>query len=71
MTFNEANTIEDYVCDLLCGELPESIAGLSGEGVEESPSTYGVSGLGWDYIPHTELPRQQQEVMVEDQVRKP
>ena len=38
MTFNEANTVEAFIQDLLCGELPESITGLSEDGVEESPS---------------------------------
>ena len=44
MTFNEANTVEAFVRDVL-------------------------TGLGWQYLAPQDLPRQPQEVMVEDQLR--
>lgn len=67
MTFTESNTIESYLRDLLCG--PSSGKALSG--VAEPSAAYGIAGqgIGWTYIPATDLPRQPQEVFCEALVR--
>ena len=65
--FNESNTVEAYVRDLLSGPIklaPES-------GVREPPPGYGPSpkGIGWRYVTPGEVPRQIQEVLVESWLR--
>ena len=65
MTFNEANTVESFVRDLLCGGITHHIAigpGLARR-AGQSP------GLGWHYLSHENLPRQPQEVLVEEHLR--
>lgn len=63
--FNEANTVEDYLRSLLCGNAianapPE--AGFSRQGRQ-------LNGLGWHYLSHHQFPRQPQEVFIELFVR--
>ncbi len=63
--FNEANTVEAYIRNLLCGKAPEksfSEAGFSRQGAR-------LCGLGWHYLPPQQLPRQPQAVFVESFVR--
>ena len=66
--FNEANSVEEYVRDLLCGKQPSS------KGVAEPPPTYAVGrssrGIGWQFVPAIALPRQPQDVFVESYVRE-
>ena len=66
MTFNEANTVEAFVRDLLCGGLTHHIA--IGPGLARR--TGKISGLGWHYLSHENLPRQPQEVLVEEHLRE-
>ncbi len=66
--FNEANTVEAYLYDLLSGPskpVPTNV-------VQEPKATYGHShkGLGWRRIASADLPRQPQEVLVESWVRE-
>ena len=66
MTFNEANTVEAFVRDLLCGGITHHIA--IGPGLARR--TGKISGLGWHYLSHENLPRQPQEVLVEEHLRE-
>ena len=61
--FNEANTVEAYVRDLLAGPIKATPANA----VQEPLPNYGPSpkGVGWRYAAPSEVPRQIQEVLVE------
>jgi type I restriction enzyme R subunit len=62
MTFNEANTVEAFVRDLLCGGITHhTVVGL---GLARRSDE--ISGLGWHYLSHENLPREPQEALVED-----
>ncbi len=61
MTFNEANTVEAFIRDLLCGGVIHHSA--AGPGLASRSGK--LSGLGWHYLSHENLPRQAQEVLVE------
>ena len=65
MTFNEANTVEAFVRDLLCGGIRHHTA--VGPGIARRSGQ--VSGLGWHYLSTESLPRQPQEVLVEEHLR--
>ena len=65
MTFNEANTVEAFVRDLLCGGVTHHTA--VGPGLARRAGQ--LSGLGWHYLSHENLPRQPQEALVEDHLR--
>jgi type I restriction enzyme R subunit len=65
MTFNESNTAEAHLRDLLCGpasaratQLSPGFARLGGR----------VAGLGWHFIGPADLSRQPQEVLVGSQL---
>ncbi len=66
--FNEANTVEAYLYDLLSGPT-KSVAVYA---VQEPESHYGRAhkGLGWRRIASADIPRQTQEVLVEKWVRE-
>jgi type I restriction enzyme R subunit len=64
--FNEANTVEAYLYNLLCGNATAN-----------APPNFGFSrqgrrlnGLGWHYVPPQKLSRQPQEVFIESFVRE-
>lgn len=65
--FNESNTVEAYVRDLLAG----SIKALPANTAQEPQASYGPSlkGIGWRYAAPTEVPREIQEVLVEPWLR--
>ncbi len=65
MTFTEASTVENLVRDLLCGGITHHTA--AGHGLARASGK--LSGLGWHYIAPAHIPRQPQEVLVEDWVR--
>ncbi len=65
MTFNEANTVEAFVRDLLCGGATHYTA--VGPGLARRNNQ--ISGLGWHYLSHENLPRQPQEALVEEHLR--
>lgn len=64
--FNESNTVEAHLCDLLAGAAsarPVQLAsGLARTGGKKA-------GLGWHYVAPADLPRQPQEVLVEPNLR--
>ncbi len=66
MTFNEANTIETFVRDLLCGGVTHHTA----VGAGLARRTGRISGLGWHYLSADNLPRKPQEVLAEDHLRE-
>ena len=65
MTFNEANTVEAFIRDLLCGGITHHTAVCPGLARRSGQ----LSGLGWHYCSHENLPRQPQEALVEDHLR--
>jgi type I restriction enzyme R subunit len=66
-SFNESNTVEAYVRDLLAGPIKATPANA----VQEPLPSYGPSpkGIGWRYAAPSEVPRQIQEVLVEPWLR--
>lgn len=68
MAFNEANTVEAYVRDLLAGP----VKATSAHTAQEPPPSYGPSrkGIGWRSAAPAEVPRQVQEVLVEPWLRE-
>lgn len=65
--FNESNTVEAYVRDLLAGP----IKATPQKAAQEPLPSYGPSpkGIGWRYAAPSEVPRQIQEVLVEPWLR--
>ena len=66
MTFNEANTVEAFIRDLLCGGVTHHTA--VGPGLARHNNQ--ISGLGWHYLSHENLPRHPQEALVEQHLRE-
>ena len=66
--FNESNTVEAYLYDLLSGPAKSIPANV----VQEPQATYGRShkGLGWRRLASADFPRQPQEVLIESWVRE-
>lgn len=66
--FNESNTVEAYLYDLLSG--PAKL--VSANVVREPEAAYGRShkGIGWRRVASAEIPRQHQDVLVESWVRE-
>ncbi len=69
--FNEQNSVENFVRDLLCGSQP-----ASGAGISEHRAPYGAEapamrpdGLGWSFLPASQLPRATSDVLVEPHLR--
>ncbi len=68
MAFNESNTVEAYVCDLLAGPIKAVLANTAQEPqVSNGPSS---KGIGWRYAASAEVPRQMQDVLVEPWLRE-
>ena len=65
--FNEANTVEAYLYDLLSGAAKPVAINVA----QEPENNYGSAnkGLGWCRIASVDFPRQTQEVLVEKWVR--
>ena len=63
--FNEANTVEAYLRDLLCGKTTSS----SPTAIGFSRSNRWLNGLGWHYLSPQQVPRQPQDVFVESFIR--
>lgn len=66
--FNESNTVEAYLRDLLSGPVKPIPTNV----VQEPQLAYGRShkGLGWRYVVSADIPRQTQEVLVEPWLRE-
>lgn len=65
--FNEANTVEAYVRDLLAGPVKTAPVNVA----QEPVASYGPDpkGIGWRYTAPADVPRQIQEVLVESWLR--
>jgi type I restriction enzyme R subunit len=63
--FNEANTVEAFIRDRLCGGIAHPASG----GLGLAQRNTEVSGLGWHFLSARQLGRLPNEVLVEDQVR--
>ncbi len=63
--FNESNTVEAYVRDLLAGPVKAVPANV----VQASQAHYGSKGIGWHQKAPSDVPRQVQEVLVETWLR--
>lgn len=61
-SFNEANTVEALIRDLLCGGVTQYTA--VGPGLARRNRK--ISGLGWHFLSAASLPRKPHEVLVED-----
>ena len=59
--FNESNTVEAFIRDLLCGGITDHTA--VGPGFARQNDQ--IAGLGWHYLSHENLPRQEQEPLGE------
>ena len=66
MIFNEANTVEAFVRDLLCGHVTHYTAVGPGLGRRHG----AISGLGWHFLAPDHLPRQFHEILVEPHLRE-
>lgn len=66
MAFNEANTVEAFIRDILCGGVTHHTA--VGPGLARRHGA--ISGLGWHFLAPEHLPRQPQEILVEDHLRE-
>lgn len=66
MTFNEANTVEAHLRDLVAGPPPGRDTPF-GPGFAEGGNS--GTGLGWRYMGPNDLSRQQHEVLVESHLR--
>ena len=66
--FNESNTVEAFIRDLLAGP----IKALSPNTIQEPPTNYGPNpkGIGWHYTAPADVPRQIQDVLVEPWLRE-
>ena len=67
--FNESNTVESYLCDLLAGPIKATPSNQIGEppALSYLPSKQGT---GWIYAPPSSVPRQAHEVWVETWLRQ-
>jgi type I restriction enzyme R subunit len=65
--FNEANSVEDYVRDLLCGKQDAAVREPLFKGASLTPL---AAGLGWQFIPADRLPRDFNDVLVETHLRE-
>ena len=68
MAFNESNTVEAYLYDVLSGPAKSVPANV----VQEPKASYGRNhdGIGWRRVASAEIPRQHQDVLVETWVRE-
>ncbi|WP_411361373.1 type I restriction endonuclease subunit R [Klebsiella quasipneumoniae] len=67
MTFNESNTVEAYIRDLLVS----SFKVKEENGAQESIANYfpSLTGIAWIYMAPADIPRQNQEILVEAWLR--
>jgi type I restriction enzyme, R subunit len=64
--FNEANTVEAFVRDRLCGAITHYTAVGPGRAMRHGQ----ISGLGWHYLAQKNLHRQPHQALVEDHLRE-
>ena len=54
--FNESNTVESMIRDLLCGAQPAAAKAVAELPVPYIPSGLAHRGAGWHYVPAAALP---------------
>jgi len=67
--FTEANTVEAYVRDLLCGSPRSPCAAEPTPTYNSQRTASSAAGLGWRFIAPALMPRQPQEALIEPWVR--
>ena len=70
MTFNEQNSVENLIRDLLCGPQPGGKHGVADGRVPYIPNGRNRKGAGWYAVPAHILPRHINEVFVEEYARR-
>jgi type I restriction enzyme R subunit len=69
--FNEQNSVENFIRDLLCGTQTFKVwETLKVSIARERPDQPYATGLGWTYVPASELPRAASDVLVESHLRQ-
>lgn len=68
--FNESNTVEAYLRDLLTGPDKEILPGIVSEPEPVYVIGRATKGAGWRYVSPAKLPRQSHEVFVESYLRE-
>src|SRR5688572_6111605 len=66
--FNEQNSVENFIRDVLCGAQPAS-AGVSEEAAPYIPLGRNSRGSGWYYVSALSLPRRINDVFIESYLR--
>ena len=66
MIFNEANTVEALIRDLLAGP----VKNVHPHEMRDPRTIFCPKGLGWRYVPAADVPRQPQEVLAETWVHE-
>ncbi|MBT7989582.1 MAG: hypothetical protein HN769_06860, partial [Anaerolineae bacterium] len=67
--FNELNTVENYIRDLLCGQKKTGKGGFAEDQAPYLPVGRNSAGAGWHYVNALALPRRINDVFVEDYLR--
>ncbi|MBT7990426.1 MAG: type I restriction endonuclease subunit R, partial [Anaerolineae bacterium] len=67
--FNELNTVENYIRDLLCGQQKDDKGGLAESQAAYTTIGRNSAGAGWHYVNALALPRRINDVFVEDYLR--
>jgi type I restriction enzyme R subunit len=63
--FNEQNSVENYIRDLLCGAQPPSHSGMAQAAAPYIPLGPAHKGAGWYFVSSLDLPRRINDVFVE------
>src|SRR5215211_7946510 len=71
--FNEQNSVENFIRDVLCST-PPSISGMGAGGIGEEAAPYiplgrNSKGSGWYYVSALSLPRRINDVFIEQYLR--
>ena len=67
--FNELNSVENFIRDVLCGAQPPSTSQMSEEQAPYIPLGRNTKGSGWYYVSALALPRRINDVFIEGYVR--
>lgn len=68
--FNEENSVEELVRDLLCGQQKASQAVIGEPPASYITNGFSGKGTGWHYVPAVALPRRINDVFIEEFVRQ-
>ncbi|MEO7839168.1 MAG: HsdR family type I site-specific deoxyribonuclease [Anaerolineales bacterium] len=70
--FNEQNTVENYVVNLLTGVTPPPVTGREShqDAAPYIPLGLNHKGAGWHYVPAVSLPRRVNDVFIEPYLRE-